>query len=683
MLYRTIQARRASRRSAADSSIRSPIRSSVLVRIGRSPTAFLVDLLTAAKVWVRPQRATRAAQSAPVDWGAWSLRRSTPSGTAAGEPKAAMRAASTEVRKAGPGWSVVTSSPSRLRQSQFTDGQTLSVGYDPGGRVSTVTVPTGIRRYAYAATTGQLTTVTAPDGGTLTYTYDGGLVLGEAWGGPAGAILGQVGWTYDADVRVAAEAVNGAHAISYAYDPDSLVTAAGALSLTRDPATALVEIQYTRDVLGRITAKTETVEGVPTTTGYRYDLAGRLDQVTTNGIVTASYGYDANGNRVSRTTASGTETGTSDAQDRLLTYGSASYTYTANGELATKTDAAGTTTYQYDVLGNLLSVTLPNGTRVDYVIDGRNRRIGKKVNGTLVQGWLYRDGLKPVAELDGAGNLVARFVYGTSPLVPDYVVKGGVTYRIISDHLGSPRLVVDTATGVVVQRREYDEWGVVTADTAPGFQPFGFAGGLEDRDTRLVRFGVRDYDPETGRWTAKDPIRYRSDSTNLYGHVLSDPINRADPSGLRTFGVGFGGSGGAGAGGSVTVLWLIDTEGNIGRVTSQGGGGYFGAGGSAGVTYHTSGAPTIHDLNGQSTQLGGSVGEGVSVGGEWVNAMDRSGNWYQGFEVNLGLGAGVFPAETHVYRVDSSVDWSVNVPDLFRRVRDFLANPAAECLPVL
>jgi hypothetical protein len=61
-----------------------------------------------------------------------------------------------------------------------------------------------------------------------------------------------------------------------------------------------------------------------------------------------------------------------------------------------------------------------------YVIDLQNRRIGKKVNGVLTQGFLYQDGLNPVAELDGSGNVVARFVYGTRGNVPDYLVKGGV-----------------------------------------------------------------------------------------------------------------------------------------------------------------------------------------------------------------------------------------------------------------
>jgi hypothetical protein len=32
----------------------------------------------------------------------------------------------------------------------------------------------------------------------------------------------------------------------------------------------------------------------------------------------------------------------------------------------------------------------------------------------------------------------------------------------------------------LAQRLDYDAWGNVTTDTNPGFQPFGFAGGLYD-----------------------------------------------------------------------------------------------------------------------------------------------------------------------------------------------------------
>ena len=92
--------------------------------------------------------------------------------------------------------------------------------------------------------------------------------------------------------------------------------------------------------------------------------------------------------------------------------------------------------------------------------------------------------------------------------------------------------MINTSSGAVVQRMDYDVWGKVIADTNPGFQPFGFAGGVYDQHTGLVRFGARDYDPGTGRWTAKDPIGFGGLEPNLYDYTTNDPINHIDAIGL-------------------------------------------------------------------------------------------------------------------------------------------------------
>ena len=69
---------------------------------------------------------------------------------------------------------------------------------------------------------------------------------------------------------------------------------------------------------------------------------------------------------------------------------------------------------------------------------------------------------------------------------------------------------------------------------------------MYDADTKLTRFGARDYDAETGRWTAKDPSRFSGGDTTLYGYVLNDPVNLIDPEGLdwldasANFSAGFG-----------------------------------------------------------------------------------------------------------------------------------------------
>jgi RHS repeat-associated protein len=393
-------------------------------------------------------------------------------------------------------------------------------------------------------------------------------LLSETW---SGTINGTVSRTYNNDFRVTSRSVNGANTASFAYDADSLLTAAGSATLTRDPdngllmgtslgvvtdgytyngfgevatyeadvsGTPIYSVTYPRDNLGRIAQKVETVEGVTSTYEYGYDTAGRLTDVATNGTATAHYDYDANGNRTGGFNVAGTISNTQyDDQDRLVAWSlgleAFSCSYTANGELLTKTDTTSTTTYNYDALGTLLSVSLPSGDLIEYVVDGRGGRVGKKVNGALTQGFLYDGQLRIVAELDGSSNVVSRFVYGDKVNVPEYMVRGGTTYRIVTDQLGSPRLVINTTDGNIAQRLDFDGFGNVTVDSNPGFQPFGFAGGLYDRDTKLVRFGERDYDVEAGRWTDKDPLAFAGGDTNLYSYALADPIDFTDPAGTQ------------------------------------------------------------------------------------------------------------------------------------------------------
>jgi RHS repeat-associated protein len=81
---------------------------------------------------------------------------------------------------------------------------------------------------------------------------------------------------------------------------------------------------------------------------------------------------------------------------------------------------------------------------------------------------------------------------------------------------------------------EYDSYGNRISDSAPNFYlPVGFAGGIDDPDAGMVRFGFRDYEPQSGRWAAKDPIFFEGGQANLYVYVGNEPINLVDRYGLR------------------------------------------------------------------------------------------------------------------------------------------------------
>jgi RHS repeat-associated protein len=542
---------------------------------------------------------------------------------------------------------------------------TINFSYDTAGRLNKLTTPEGDTNYSYNATTGKLTSIAAPGGESLAYTYNGALLTQTAW---SGTLTGNVGYAYDNDFRVSSISVNGGNPFTYQYDNDSLLTSVGNTALginytlarnaqnglltgstlgsvtdsytyngfaemtsylAKFTTTDLFKTDFTRDKLGRITQKVETIGGVVHTFDYAYDLAGRLIEVKQDNLVQERYGYDDNGNR---TFLNGSPIADYDAQDRLLRYNNITYDYTANGELKSKAIGTATTSYRYDVLGNLRIVTMPNGTVLDYVIDGQNRRIGKKRNGVLEQGFIYQSQLKPIAELDSSGNVVSRFVYGIGVNVPDFMIKGGVTYRLIKDHLGSPRLVVNTATNAVVQRMDYDAWGNVTSDTNPGFQPFGYAGGIYDRDTGLVRFGARDYDAVVGRWSSKDPVMFEGGDASLYTYVRGSVLNFIDPSGLATFTLGgsanvFMGTFGAGA---LINPGFGDECFDIGFFGTLGAGAGFGLGAqvTAGISQGN-----VDSLSGSSLTVFGGVVSGS------VDLTPGGGNNFGG-SVGVGPGGG-------------------------------------------
>ncbi|HKS68369.1 MAG TPA: RHS repeat-associated core domain-containing protein [Candidatus Acidoferrales bacterium] len=440
----------------------------------------------------------------------------------------------------------------------------VNISYDDAGRVSALAFDQGKRTASYDAHSGLLAQAGDPSGVITKYGYAGRSPASLAWSGP---ISGSVGTKLDANGRVVSESVDGGNGLDFAYDAAGNLTGAGPLSINRDAATGLVtntslgivqtrqefdasgelirstasasgklllDQRYTRDNLGRIKSVLETTsEEKASTTEFFYDPAGRLSAVRVNGHLVEADAYDPAGNRASVTRANGKIAAAYDERGRLTNWGSVHYIWAPDGHLARREDPSGAASFTYDDFGGLRKASLPGRREITYLLDAEGRRVGRKIDGKLAAEYLYRPDGSIAAETDGAGKIVSRFAYdGDGHL--GLIMRVAATYRVITDTIGSPRLIIDSKAGAIADAIDYDAWGRITRETSPNFIPIGFAGGLRDPDTGLIRFGARDYDPAVGRWTASDPIRFNGGDANLYRYAAGDPVNFVDSSGLAS-----------------------------------------------------------------------------------------------------------------------------------------------------
>ena len=231
--------------------------------------------------------------------------------------------------------------------------------------------------------------------------------------------------------------------------------------------------------------------------------------------------------------------------DQLYHYGNNTYEYDEDGFLSKKTTPEGITTYLYGTFGELKQVVTPTKV-IHYMHNALNQRVAKMVNGQIVEKYLWEDLTTLLAVYDGLDNLVQRYEYADQRM-PVAMTYAGLKFYLHYDQVGTLRAISDTS-GNIAKVIEYDTFGNILRDTNPNFYiPFRFAGGLYDANTGLIRFGYRDYDSYTGRWTSKDPIGFDGGDSNLYGYVVNDPVNFYDANGLNRIRIPGRGGGGFGS----------------------------------------------------------------------------------------------------------------------------------------
>ena len=152
-------------------------------------------------------------------------------------------------------------------------------------------------------------------------------------------------------------------------------------------------------------------------------------------------------------------------------------------------------------------------------------------------------------EKSGASGTTV-FVYDTmGKLAAEYSTAANTppctTCYLSADHLGSTRLVTDSAANVIGQH-DYLPFGEEIAASAagrnaqwgPGTDTVNqkFTGKERDSETALDYFGARYYGSALGRFTSPDETLIDQDphdpqSWSLYGYVCNNPLRFTDPDG--------------------------------------------------------------------------------------------------------------------------------------------------------
>ncbi|MGE4297727.1 MAG: RHS repeat domain-containing protein [Desulfovibrionaceae bacterium] len=301
---------------------------------------------------------------------------------------------------------------------------------------------------------------------------------------------------------------------------------------------------------GRIAARTEICGGRRIEWAYGYDKAGRLASVARNGVAVEAYAYDAKGRRsVERNLLRGIEARHyrySGAGDHLDAAGPLVFRHDIRAMCNRKYVRGEQIDYEYANDGRLMQVTRPDGVLVSYEYDGQGCRTARYKNGRCTAKYLWETPQRLAALYDAASGAMLEFLYAPAARLPHAALVDGEPLHLFYDQIGSLR-VVASAAGKVIHEIAYDTFGCIVDETGPASGaasggnsgatlsiPFGYAGGLHDRATGLIRFGVRDYDPEVGRFMAKDPLGLKGGDPDVYGYCLDDPVNRIDPTGMAS-----------------------------------------------------------------------------------------------------------------------------------------------------
>ena len=387
------------------------------------------------------------------------------------------------------------------RTSVTGDGLSAIYRYDALNRMETVTSGLGVTEYEYYKNS-RLKSVNYPNGAVAEYTWD----------------LSNRLDTIDNRVNLALVS-----RFDYAYDGNG----------------------------NRILQLEERTGDPEETTTYSYDLLDRLEVVVYPDQET-TYTYDGVGNRRAEQSVLTGDSGDPPAEflvDRIYSYNdrhqveqvenlatdgaTVTYGYDPNGnQISRASTTDGVTSFTFDVFNRMTEVEKAGEILGIYLYDERDLRI-EKTSPEGTARYVYDDLSVLTRTLDGSKT---KYYYGPDRLLGvDDPTEGTGFY--LQDAL---RSVVDItrSDGSLMASYKYDAWGNYREEVDSGANPFGFTGHEHDDETGLIYAKARFYDPELGLFLSEDPAddNYANPpSLHKYLYSFQNPQKYIDLDGRTEF----------------------------------------------------------------------------------------------------------------------------------------------------
>lgn len=297
------------------------------------------------------------------------------------------------------------------------------------------------------------------------------------------------------------------------------------------------------DSLGRVTTRFHYAD---TSRVYSYDQAGQLtgyyDQILggrschkdpDQGIVCGyfnqtflpgeSYSYDLVGNR--------TDGGVSiDPGNRVRAFQGFTLTYDADGNLVRKVKAGvADDSLEWNALGELTRVWRSGIVVAEFTYDGFGRRVTKTASG-VVTNYQWDDD-HVVAELDGAGNAIARYAFYPGVDKPHSVTTSAGTFVMATETPGNVIGLMPYTSNSVSAQYSYKPFGAMERNDQTVTNSLRFQARPYDPETGYYYFRARYYDPTISRFISEDPAGLAA-GMNPYTFESNNPVNSSDPYGL-------------------------------------------------------------------------------------------------------------------------------------------------------